>query len=276
VPKVQHKPIKSPRKGSNRKKQNQPKAALVWRIGLSGVPPDSVRCTREIHSELLSFEFLGRHSAIIHWTVRCSTRLSDVPSGATVASATVEFNGRLTTLQCADSSRSQSRRQKAHRTVNSTCPVHHQTVRWPHMSELQRSNPNSWVAWLAHQTVSGGALDCLVHPSTAAPPNGHFGGWGYKYPPNHHTSRDPSFQPTHSIQELVHSIQDKIRLNQNLSKSQFQSKQLVTRRESFVRVLLSSYAWIAFLLPILVSKTFVIKARDTNCVVVLVGTKCPN
>jgi hypothetical protein len=27
---------------------------------------------------------------------------------------------------------------------------------------------------------------------------------------------------------------------------------------------------------ILVLKTFVIKARDTNCVVVLVGTKCRN
>jgi hypothetical protein len=44
-------------------------------------------------------------SAIIHRTVRCSTGLSGVPSGATVASATVEFNGRLTTLQCADCAR---------------------------------------------------------------------------------------------------------------------------------------------------------------------------
>jgi hypothetical protein len=105
VPKVQHKIIKSPRKGSNRKEQNQPKVALVWRTGLSGVPPDSVRCTREIHSELLSFGFLGSHSAIIHQTVRCSTGLSSVPSGATIASATVEFNGRLTTLQCVDRAR---------------------------------------------------------------------------------------------------------------------------------------------------------------------------
>jgi hypothetical protein len=77
---------------------------------------------------------------------------------------------------------SQSRRYKAHRTVNRTCPVHHRTVRWPHMSELQRSNPNGWVMWLAHRTVSGGAPDCLVRPSTAAFPNCQFGGWGYKYP----------------------------------------------------------------------------------------------
>jgi hypothetical protein len=49
--------------------------------------------------------------------------------------------------------RSQSRRQKAHRTVYRTWPVHHQTVRWPHKSELQRSNPNGQVMWLAHRTV---------------------------------------------------------------------------------------------------------------------------
>jgi hypothetical protein len=59
VPKVQHKPIKSPRKGSNKKSKRQPKAALVWRTGLSGVPPDSVRCTREDKLELASFGNFG-------------------------------------------------------------------------------------------------------------------------------------------------------------------------------------------------------------------------
>jgi hypothetical protein len=49
-------------------------AALVWRTGLSGVPPDSVRCTREINSELATFEFLGLPSAIIHRTVQCAKR----------------------------------------------------------------------------------------------------------------------------------------------------------------------------------------------------------
>jgi hypothetical protein len=55
-----------------------PKAALVWHTGLSGVPPDSVRCTREDSIELASFENLGDRSAIIHWTVRCNTGLSGV------------------------------------------------------------------------------------------------------------------------------------------------------------------------------------------------------
>jgi hypothetical protein len=50
------------------------------------------------------------------------------------------------------------------------------------MSELQRSNPNGWVTWLAHRTVSGGAPDYPVRHTAVAIPNDHFGGWGYKYP----------------------------------------------------------------------------------------------
>jgi hypothetical protein len=73
-------------------------------------------------------------------------------------------------------------RQKAHRTVNSDCPVHHRTVRWPRSQKLQWSNPNGRVTWLAHRTVSGVALDCPVRHTTAAFTNGYFGGWDYKYP----------------------------------------------------------------------------------------------
>jgi hypothetical protein len=131
---------------------------------------------------------------------------------------------------------SQSRRQKAHRIVNSDCPVHHRTVRWPHLSELQRSNPNGWVTWLAHRTVSGGAPDCPVHPSIDSLPNDHFCGWGYKYPQPPHFKASKFSANTFNT-KLVHSIQDTIRLNQSLSRSQFHSKQLVTGRESFARVL---------------------------------------
>jgi hypothetical protein len=123
--------------------------------------------------------------------------------------------------QCVNSAdcarRSQSRRQKAHRTVNNDCPVHHRTVRWPHMSELQRSNPNCWVTWLAHRTVR-----CAIRQQPSPTATLVVGAINT---PNHHTLRHPSFQPTHSIQELYHSIQDTIRVNQNLSKSQFHSKQ---------------------------------------------------
>jgi hypothetical protein len=152
-----------------------------------------------------------------------------VPSGATVASAIVKFNGRLTRVE--------SKQASEGAPDSKQYLFGARTVRWPHMSELQRSNSNGWVTWLAHRTVSSGAPDCPLHPSTTAFPNDHFGGWGNKYPPTTTLQGIQVFQPTHSIQELVHSIQDTIRLNQSLSKSQFHSKKLVTRRESFARVL---------------------------------------
>jgi hypothetical protein len=89
-------------------------------------------------------------------------------------------------LQCAPES---EHAQLAHRTVYRTCPVHHRTTYRPHKSELQRSNPNGWLMWLAHWTVSGGAPDCPVRHATAAFQRPYFGGWGYKYP-NHPTFND--------------------------------------------------------------------------------------
>jgi hypothetical protein len=80
VPKVHIKPINKPKKDSNIESTSQPKCALVWRTRLSGVPPDSVRCTRDSNSELLTFGNSGDRSAIIHRTVRCA-------SGATATSA---------------------------------------------------------------------------------------------------------------------------------------------------------------------------------------------
>jgi hypothetical protein len=61
-------------------------------------------------------------------------------------------NNKCTTVR-ACARRSQDRRQKAHQTVNSDCPVHHWTVRWPSCQKLQRSEPNGRVTWLAHQTA---------------------------------------------------------------------------------------------------------------------------
>jgi hypothetical protein len=91
VPKVHNKPIKRPRKDSNIESKRQPKCALVCRTGLSGVPPDSVRCTRDSNSELLTFGNSGNNSAIIHRTVRCA-------SGATATSTpTVACNS----IKCA-------------------------------------------------------------------------------------------------------------------------------------------------------------------------------
>jgi hypothetical protein len=119
---------------------------------------------------------MGGRSAIIHRTVRCA-------SGATATShATVDcnaFNARLRAQRTEHT-------QKAHWTVYRTCPVHHRTAQRPHLSELQRSEPNRRLTWLVHWTVSGGAPDCPVRHATDSLPTATFGGWGYKYP-NHPT-----------------------------------------------------------------------------------------
>src|SRR6187455_849245 len=60
--------------GSKRRAKGIPKGSLVWRTGLSGVPPDSVRCTRGLRAELLSLGNFQSRRAIIHRTVRCSKR----------------------------------------------------------------------------------------------------------------------------------------------------------------------------------------------------------
>jgi hypothetical protein len=95
---------------------------------------------------------------------------------------TVVCNGTGTVHSAHYARRSQSKRQKANRTVNSDCLVHHRTIWWPTCQKLQRSEPNGLVTWLAHRIVSGGAPDCPVRHTTAASTNGQFGGWGYKYP----------------------------------------------------------------------------------------------
>jgi hypothetical protein len=111
-----------------------------------------------------------------HQTVRCA-------SGATATSRQRSTATAFNALQCAPES---EHAQLAHRTVYRTCPVHHRTAQRPHESELQWSNPNGRMTWLAHRTVSGGAPDCPVRHATAAFQRPLFGGWGYKYP-NHPT-----------------------------------------------------------------------------------------
>jgi hypothetical protein len=92
----------------------------------------------------------------------------------------------------------------------------------------QLSNPNGWMIWLAHRTVSVSAPDCPVRPSTATIPNGCLGVEGYKYPPTTTTSSIQVFQGSHSIQEPVHSLRDTNQKNQSLSKCQIHSNHLVT------------------------------------------------
>jgi hypothetical protein len=221
VPKVHNKPIKRPRKGSNKESKRQPKGTLVWRTGLSGVPPDSVRCTRALNTELLTFGKMGGRSAIIHRTVR-TVRYA---SGATATSrATVDsnaFNARLRAQRTEHA-------RLAHRTVYRTYPVHHRTAQRPHLSELQQSNPNGLLTWLAHWTVSSGAPDCPVRHATSAFQWPYFGGLGYKYP-NHPTFN--GIQVFH-LQHITRAITFNSRHSKEIKfspKSGITPNQIVTR-----------------------------------------------
>jgi hypothetical protein len=130
VPKVHNKPIKRPRKSSNKESKRLPKCALVWRTGqcpvhhriVSGAPPDSVRCTRELNSKLLTFGNSGSRSALIHRTVRCSTRLSGVPTEQRLLHANGRLQRTLNALQC-EAARVEVRARARRRTGQSTGPV---------------------------------------------------------------------------------------------------------------------------------------------------------
>jgi hypothetical protein len=136
------------------------------------VPPDSVRCTRAVRLRTLHLRVLRLQSAIIHRTVRCTSGATTSQRNGSAAS----LQRSPATLQCADSSRrSQSRRQR--RTGQCTVPVRCDTelsgaTRRQSSNGRNRQNPNGWVTWLAHRTVSDGAPDCPVRPSTVACPNG--------------------------------------------------------------------------------------------------------
>jgi hypothetical protein len=130
---------------------------------VSGAPPDSVQCTRALEAELFTFGNFQGHSAIIHRTVRCTP---DFPV-CQRSNGYFARNGRLQPHSMRYSARQSQSTRLAHRTIYRTCLVHHRTAQRPHKSELQRSNPNGLLTWLAHRTVSGGAPDCPVRHATA-------------------------------------------------------------------------------------------------------------
>jgi hypothetical protein len=182
---------------------------------------------------------------------------------------TVVYNGTVKVNSARLRAQKSEQRQKAHQTVNSDCPVHHRTVRWPTCQKLQRSEPPT-VRTQRPGDVAG-APDCPVRHATEALTNGHFGGWGYKYlqPPTIHCIQVFSHQTSYKSYRLNSKTQSK-RSNPLPSPESLQKK-LVTRERhlcSFELLRLDCFSSSFFLVP----KIIVIKARDTNCVVVLIGT----
>jgi hypothetical protein len=188
-------------------------------------------------------------------------------SGAT----TLWRNGRL--YSAPDSAtvhdRNQSRGQR--RTGQGTVPVRCGTE-LSAATRSQRSNgrlcqnPNGWVTWLAHRTVR------CAHRQQP-PPTVVLVVEGYKYPSTSSTPTIQAFTTVHSIQEQYTSLQ-----RHNSSDRSAQSLKLNSSALGLVRgfvvflVALVCLAWLSFLSHLLLS-SFVSEARDTNCVVVLAGSK---
>jgi hypothetical protein len=87
-----------------------------------------------------------------------------VPAEQRLLRANGRLQKALNALQCAPEL---EQSQMAHRTLNSACPVHHRTVRWPRRQKLQRSESNGLVTWQAHRTVSGAPCDSSLHQTAS-------------------------------------------------------------------------------------------------------------
>jgi hypothetical protein len=98
VPKVQHKQIKRSKLGFKRKEQKKPNRTLVWHTGLSGVPPDSVRCTRVNRPQTLhlrvspgALRYNSPDCPVYHRTVWCTKRSNGFQCNGRLHSALTEL-----------------------------------------------------------------------------------------------------------------------------------------------------------------------------------------
>jgi hypothetical protein len=162
--------------------------ALVWRTGLSGVPPDSVRCTRTVQVQT-------RHPRIFPAPLRYNS--SDCPvhqrsngyqrndrPQRTPANATVRTEVRAAVRGAPD-----SKQYLSGATLDCPVPLEDKAS-----NGRLRPNPNGWVTWLAHRTVR-----CAHRQQPLS--NGCLVVEGYKYPSTTSTPTIQAFHTLHSIQE---------------------------------------------------------------------------
>jgi hypothetical protein len=153
---------------------------------------------------------------------------------------TVVCNGTIKVNSARLRAQKSEQRQKAHRTVNSDCLVHHRTVRWPSCQKLQRSEPNGLVTWLVHRTVQ-----CAIRQQPPPTVPLVVGAINTPQPPHFNASKFSAFQPHTRALDFIQRHKQEIKSS---PKSKDHSNQILTR-ERDICVHFSSCAWIAFLLP---------------------------
>jgi hypothetical protein len=140
---------------------------------VSGAPPDSVQCTRELQAKLFTFGNSQRRFAIIHRTVRCTTGQCPVPqrratlnspasgfrsaiihrtcpvhtglSGEPAEQRLLRANGRLQRIKCAPA-RAEEQSTRGWHTGQSTGLVWCTTGQpgWPTSQSSNGRNPTAW------------------------------------------------------------------------------------------------------------------------------------
>jgi hypothetical protein len=171
VPKVQLKANTKIKKGLRRKEQSKPKCSLVWRTGLSGVPPDNVRCTREDRLQTLHLRVSQAHlrynspdCPVCHRTVWCT-------GGATAIC--VQWST-LQSEQYKSDVRADGQRGTGLSGVAPDCPVPHEDKA---TNGRPAPSPNGRMTWRR-------TGHCPVRQSPADFSNGYNFVGGYKYHPN--------------------------------------------------------------------------------------------
>jgi hypothetical protein len=204
---------------SNKVSKGQPKCALVWRTGLSGVPPDSVRCTTgqcPVHQGTSSWTpyLRGEFSEALRYNSPDCPVHHRIVSGAPRESNSefasfgnlLRYNspdcpvhtlnarngyfaryGRLQRIKCAPA-RAEEQSTRGWHTGQPTGPVRCTTGQpgGPISQSSNGRNPTArWRGWRTGQCpVAHWTVQCARRQQP--PPTVKFGGWCYKYPNHPH------------------------------------------------------------------------------------------
>jgi hypothetical protein len=170
----------------------KPKCALVWRTGLSGVPPDSVRCTRTVQLRTLhlrvsqaALRYNSPDCPVCHRTVRCTKQSNFYLAQRSSATNTCKrYSARTVRVEV----------RAAARGAPDIEQYLSGATRRQSSNGCLRPNPNGWVTWLAHRTVR------CTHRQQP-PPTAVLVVEGYKYPSTTTTPTIQAFITLHLVQE---------------------------------------------------------------------------
>jgi hypothetical protein len=195
VPKVHNKQIKRPRKRvqtkeqrDNRRHPGRAHRTVRCATGQCPVHQGTPSWTLHLREKSEALRYNSPNCPVHHRTVSGAPEESDSEPagfGNPLRYNSPDMSGAHRTIRCNDGATATSRQRSpaehlmrararrgavharvAHRTAYRACLVHHRTARRAHTSELQRSNPNGRVTWLAHPTTPIQVIQVFHLPTT--------------------------------------------------------------------------------------------------------------